>query len=87
MQNILLKLLYMYLGYVYYVQDSILILGCLKDISVRGMAAGAAGSRKMIISASRYGWRRFKDDLHFYVMLGALPLGSIIFYANYIIGI
>lgn len=62
-----------------------LTAGCVKDVAVRGMAGGA-GSRQMIVSASRYGWRRFKDDLHFYVMLGALPLGSVIFYANYIIG-
>lgn len=47
---------------------------------------GGGDARKFKISVSRFSWTRFKDDLHFYVMLGAVPIGCVIFYANFIIG-
>lgn len=46
----------------------------------------ASGGRKMIVSSSRFSWTRFKNDLHYYLLLGAVPLGSVIFYANFIVG-
>merc|ERR1712150_415271 len=40
----------------------------------------------MVIQPSKYEWTRFKDDLHFYVMLGLVPMGALILYANVFIG-
>ena len=40
----------------------------------------------MHIAPSRYQWHKFKDYLHFYVMLGAIPISIIIFCANVFIG-
>lgn len=40
----------------------------------------------MIIQPSRYEWTRFKDDLHFYIMLGLVPMAALVTYANLFIG-
>ena len=47
---------------------------------------GGGGPRTMNITPSRYQWHKFKDLFHFYVMLGAIPLGLITFLANIYIG-
>ncbi|XP_042232493.1 NADH dehydrogenase [ubiquinone] 1 beta subcomplex subunit 5, mitochondrial-like [Homarus americanus] len=44
------------------------------------------GPRKMVITPSRWQWHKFKDMFHFYVMLGAIPLGALVFAANVFIG-
>ena len=59
------------------------IVGCIAEITRRGLASGP---RKIVIQPPRYAWTRFKNDLHFYLMLGVLPLGSIMLYANLIVG-
>ncbi|XP_067947896.1 NADH dehydrogenase [ubiquinone] 1 beta subcomplex subunit 5, mitochondrial-like [Watersipora subatra] len=56
--------------------------GCKTEIS-RGMASGP---RKIVITPTKFQWFRFKNDLHFYLMLTGLPLGAWIFYANFIQG-
>ncbi|CAG2114495.1 unnamed protein product [Medioppia subpectinata] len=35
---------------------------------------------------SIWGWRKFKDFLHFYVMLGVIPLTILTTYANIVVG-
>ncbi|GFY42760.1 NADH dehydrogenase 1 beta subcomplex subunit 5, mitochondrial [Trichonephila inaurata madagascariensis] len=44
------------------------------------------GDRTMYITSSRFQYTKFKDDLHFYVSLGAIPLILLILYTNIFIG-
>lgn len=44
------------------------------------------GPRLMTITPSRMQWHKFKDMLHFYVMLGVIPITAIVFYTNVFIG-
>ncbi|KAG0692825.1 NADH dehydrogenase [ubiquinone] 1 beta subcomplex subunit 5, mitochondrial [Chionoecetes opilio] len=50
----------------------------------RSMSGG--GPRTMNITASRWQWHKFKDMLHFYFMLGAIPLSTLAFAVNIFIG-
>ncbi|KAK7074407.1 NADH dehydrogenase [ubiquinone] 1 beta subcomplex subunit 5, mitochondrial, partial [Halocaridina rubra] len=47
---------------------------------------GGHGPRKMNITPSRWQWHKFKDMFHFYVMLGAIPLGALTLAVNIFIG-
>lgn len=38
------------------------------------------------VTPSRFQWNKFKDMLHFYVMLGVIPITAIVFYTNVFIG-
>lgn len=40
----------------------------------------------MEITPSRFEWTRFKNELHFYVMLGAVPLSLLTLFVNLFIG-
>lgn len=40
----------------------------------------------MEIQPSRFQWNKFKDNLHFYTLIGALPCIAIIFITNVFIG-
>ncbi|KAL1123601.1 hypothetical protein AAG570_002677 [Ranatra chinensis] len=40
----------------------------------------------MPILPSRWQYKKFKDLLHFYTLVGLIPVGAIIFYANVFIG-
>jgi NADH dehydrogenase (ubiquinone) 1 beta subcomplex subunit 5 len=40
----------------------------------------------MVIMPSKYQWQKYKDSLHFYLFLGAIPLLGIVFFANVFIG-
>lgn len=51
-------------------------------VSVRFSGHG----HKMHIQPSQFVWKTFKDYLHFYFMLGAIPLALITAYANIFIG-
>merc|ERR1711962_942532 len=53
----------------------------LGQISVRN-----GGANRIPIIQSKYDWTRFKNDLHFFLMLGAIPTFSLIAYANIFIG-
>ncbi|KAG8233598.1 hypothetical protein J437_LFUL001009 [Ladona fulva] len=44
------------------------------------------GHRVMDIVPSRWQWHRFKDILHYYVLLGVIPMTAVILYANIFIG-
>lgn len=40
----------------------------------------------MPIVPSRFQWKKTKDLIHFYFMLGVIPMSLVIFYANVYIG-
>lgn len=42
--------------------------------------------RTMHIAPSRFQWNKFKDNLHFYTLVGAIPCLLIIFGTNVFIG-
>lgn len=42
--------------------------------------------RHLHITPTRYQWHKFKDALHFYLMVGLLPVGALITYVNIFIG-
>lgn len=42
--------------------------------------------RTFYITPSRFQWTKFKDDLHFYVSLGIIPITLVILYTNIFIG-
>lgn len=46
----------------------------------------SGGHHHMIVQPSRFQWNKFKDLLHFYVMLGVLPITAIVMYCNIFIG-
>lgn len=62
-------------------QDNILIYDLVLS---RYMAGGH--HRTIPYVPSRWQWNKFKDYLHFYVMLGAIPLSLITLYVNVFIG-
>lgn len=42
--------------------------------------------REFVITPSRFQWDKFKDLLHFFVMIGVIPITAIVFYANVFVG-
>lgn len=42
--------------------------------------------RVMDVTASRWQWHKTKDWLHFYIFMGVIPAGLLIFYCNVFIG-
>ncbi|EDW17844.1 NADH dehydrogenase [ubiquinone] 1 beta subcomplex subunit 5, mitochondrial [Drosophila mojavensis] len=40
----------------------------------------------MTIKPSRFQWDKFKDLMHFYVMIGVLPITALVLYANIFVG-
>ncbi|KAF5286155.1 hypothetical protein FQR65_LT12913 [Abscondita terminalis] len=46
----------------------------------------AGHHRVLPYAPSRWHWRKFKDYVHFYVMIGVMPLAAITAYANIFIG-
>lgn len=44
------------------------------------------GPKSMIITPSRFQWDKFKDLLHFFTMLGLIPVTAVVFYANVFVG-
>jgi len=53
----------------------------LGQISVRN-----GGANRIPIIPSKYDWNRFKNELHFFLMLGAIPTFSLIAYVNIFVG-
>ncbi|KAH8307333.1 hypothetical protein KR044_010407 [Drosophila immigrans] len=47
---------------------------------------GDHGHHHMTIKPSRFQWDKFKDLLHFYVMIGVIPITALVFYANVFVG-
>ncbi|XP_035225850.1 NADH dehydrogenase [ubiquinone] 1 beta subcomplex subunit 5, mitochondrial-like [Stegodyphus dumicola] len=48
--------------------------------------SGGDEDRTMYITPTRYQYTVFKDNLHFYFMVAAIPLGLLILYCNIFIG-
>lgn len=44
------------------------------------------GHRTMTVAPSRFQWQKFKDNLHFYTLVGAIPLGLLVFLVNIFVG-
>lgn len=65
--------------------NTFLFLLLFSAIQARQMSGGH-GPKTMVITPSRFQWHKFKDMLHFYVMLGVIPISAIVFYANVFIG-
>lgn len=40
----------------------------------------------MTIKPSRFQWDKFKDLMHFYVMLGLVPVTGLVLYSNIFVG-
>ncbi|CAL1272894.1 unnamed protein product [Larinioides sclopetarius] len=55
-------------------------------IQVIRKMSGGHGDRTMHITPSRFAYTKFKDDLHFYITLGVVPLVLLILYVNIFIG-
>ncbi|GBN36939.1 NADH dehydrogenase [ubiquinone] 1 beta subcomplex subunit 5, mitochondrial, partial [Araneus ventricosus] len=53
--------------------------------AIRKMSGGH-GDRTMHITPSRFQYTKFKDDLHFYITLGVVPIVLLILYVNIFIG-
>jgi len=56
----------------------------LKNISFRLMSGGH--NRTIELKPTNFEWRVFKDQVHFYILLGLIPIGIIISAANLFIG-
>lgn len=47
---------------------------------------GGHGHETMFIKPSRFQWDKFKDMLHYFVMVGLIPITAIVGYCNIFIG-
>ncbi|XP_026473818.1 NADH dehydrogenase [ubiquinone] 1 beta subcomplex subunit 5, mitochondrial-like [Ctenocephalides felis] len=48
--------------------------------------SGDHGHKTMTITASRWQWHKFKDLLHYYTLLGLIPVLSLVFCVNVFVG-
>jgi len=44
------------------------------------------GANKMVIKPTNFEWNQYKDDLHFYVVLGLLPIAIVVTTVNIFVG-
>lgn len=44
------------------------------------------GPRLFFITPSRFQWHKFKDSLHFFVMIGVIPVAALLTFVNIFIG-
>ncbi|CAH0725590.1 unnamed protein product, partial [Brenthis ino] len=56
------------------------------NFSVGKILNGDHGHKTMAMQPSRWQWHKFKDMFHYYLMVGLIPVGAIIFYTNVFIG-
>uniref|UniRef100_A0A023FCR7 NADH dehydrogenase [ubiquinone] 1 beta subcomplex subunit 5, mitochondrial n=1 Tax=Triatoma infestans TaxID=30076 RepID=A0A023FCR7_TRIIF len=61
-------------------------LTCRSTVQNFGIQKRMMSGKVMNITSSRWQWHKFKDLLHFYTLLGLIPVGIIVFYANVFIG-
>lgn len=47
---------------------------------------GGHGPKLMFITPSRFQWDKFKDSVHFYILLGVIPIVGVVFYSNVFVG-
>ena len=50
------------------------------------LMSGGHGPRHMPLVPSRWQWHKFKDMAHYYFMVGIIPAGLLVFYANVFVG-
>ncbi|XP_069702894.1 NADH dehydrogenase [ubiquinone] 1 beta subcomplex subunit 5, mitochondrial [Periplaneta americana] len=50
------------------------------------MMSGGHGPRILPLTPSRWQWHKFKDLAHYYFMIGLIPVGLVVFYANVFVG-
>ncbi|XP_077295840.1 NADH dehydrogenase (ubiquinone) SGDH subunit [Arctopsyche grandis] len=60
--------------------------GSRAKFSVSAIALSGAPGNSFRITPSRWQWHKFKDMLHYYVVVGAIPATLIILYSNIFIG-
>lgn len=48
--------------------------------------SGHHGPRLMALTPSRHSWHVFKDQLHFFVLLGVIPVLILVFCVNVFVG-
>ncbi|EDV96255.1 NADH dehydrogenase [ubiquinone] 1 beta subcomplex subunit 5, mitochondrial [Drosophila grimshawi] len=48
--------------------------------------SGDHGHHHMTVKPSRFQWDKFKDLMHFYVMIGILPITALVLYSNIFVG-
>lgn len=51
-------------------------------VQIKGMSS----ERTMLVTPTKYMDKKFKDTLHMYFFIGAVPLGILIFFVNIFIG-
>lgn len=44
------------------------------------------GPRLMPMTPSRFQWHKFKDQIHYFIMVGLIPITAVILYTNIFIG-
>ncbi|XP_037940509.1 NADH dehydrogenase [ubiquinone] 1 beta subcomplex subunit 5, mitochondrial [Teleopsis dalmanni] len=59
---------------------------CKNALQIRLRQMSGDHGHQMPITPSRFQWHKFKDLLHFYVMLGLIPIVAITLYANIFVG-
>ncbi|XP_062552299.1 NADH dehydrogenase [ubiquinone] 1 beta subcomplex subunit 5, mitochondrial [Armigeres subalbatus] len=63
------------------------LLNAAKNALVQNRTmSGGHGPKMFTITPSRFQWHKFKDMFHMYVMIGAIPILAVVFYANVFIG-
>lgn len=57
---------------------------CLTAAPIRQMSGH--GPRMIVVQPTRYTWNKWKDYTHFYTLVGAIPVCTLIFVVNVFIG-
>jgi len=57
-----------------------------RSLFLSAIKNGGHHSNTMNITASRYNYQQYKDVLHFYILLGVIPLSILVFFVNVFIG-
>jgi len=52
----------------------------------QALRGGHGSERHFNITPSRYSWNQYKDQMHFYIMLGVIPGLMVVFFVNVFIG-
>jgi len=70
-------------------QDGTLTKQLVRDLRTGGTKGSGNKDhhlKSLRATPSRYQWQIYKDQLHFYIFLGVLPLSAVVFYANVFVG-
>jgi len=61
-------------------------LSSLRQVMVKQVRHGGGIGGPVENRPSRWNWDKFKDYMHFYLLLGAIPLGAVILASNVYVG-